>query len=78
MAKKVMYPEIQKEMNRRGETQSDLAKLLGLDVSQISRKLRGEIQWTLGDAEVLCLHYSNRDFWELMRKEKNDEKTLEN
>ena len=73
-----MYPEIQKEMNRRGETQSDLAKLLGLDVSQISRKLRGEIQWTLGDAEVLCLHYSNRDFWELMRKEKNDEKTLEN
>ena len=73
-----MYPEIQKEMKRRGETQSDLAKILGLKVSSISRKLRGERQWTLEDAEVMCLHYSNRDFWELMRKEKNDEKTLEN
>lgn len=69
MAKKVMYPEIQKEMNRRGETQSDLAKILGLKVSSISRKLRGERQWTLEDAEVMCLHYSNREFWELFRKD---------
>ena len=73
MAKKVMFPEIELEMEKRGETRQDLAKLLELDVSQISRKLRGEIQWSIGDIEVLIAHYC-RDFYELFRKEKEEGK----
>jgi transcriptional regulator with XRE-family HTH domain len=54
-------------MERRGESQADLARLLELDRSQVSRKLSGDIQWTIGDIEVMTLHY-NKDFWELFRK----------
>ena len=68
-----MFPEIAAEMKRRGETQKDLAKLLQLDVSQISRKLRGEVQWTIGDVEVICLHYSNIEFLKLFRKIREEE-----
>ena len=74
MAKSVMFPVIAAEMKRRGETQKDLARILDLDISQISRKLRGEIQWTIGDVEVICLHYSNKDFLELFRKNTKEEK----
>jgi transcriptional regulator with XRE-family HTH domain len=73
-----MFPVIASEMKKRGETQQDLARLLQLDVSQISRKLRGEIDWSIGDAEVMCLHYSNREFLELFRKEVNENETMEN
>lgn len=67
MEKFVLFPEIVAEMERRGETQSDLARILQLDRSQVGRKLKGEIQWSIGDIEVLTLHY-NKDFWELFRK----------
>lgn len=67
MEKFVLFPEIVSEMKRRGETQSDLARILQLDVSQVCRKLKGEVQWTIGDIEVMTLHY-NKDFWELFRK----------
>ena len=74
MKKFVLFPEIVAEMERRGETRKDLARLLELDVSQITRKLNGDIQWTIGDIEVMTLHY-NKDFWELFRKNKKvDEK----
>ena len=63
----MLFPEIVAEMERRGETRKDLARLLELDVSQITRKLNGDIQWTIGDIEVMTLHY-NKDFWELFKK----------
>ncbi len=72
MEKFVLFPEIVAEMERRGETRKDLARLLELDVSQITRKLNGDIQWTIGDIEVMTLHY-NKDFWELFRKNKKEE-----
>lgn len=65
---KIIYPEVKKKMELNGEKNKDLAKLLDLDVSQISRKLRGEISWTFGDALILCKHY-NTDIYELFRKE---------
>ncbi len=67
MKKFVLFPEIVAEMERRGESRKDLAKLLELDVSQVTRKLNGDIQWTIGDIEVMTLHYG-KDFWELFRK----------
>lgn len=72
LEKFVLFPEIVAEMERRGETRKDLARLLELDVSQITRKLNGDIQWTIGDIEVMTLHY-NKDFWELFRKNKKEE-----
>lgn len=69
----MLFPEIVAEMERRGETRKDLARLLELDVSQITRKLNGDIQWTIGDIEVMTLHY-NKDFWELFRKSKKESK----
>lgn len=73
MKKFVLFPEIVAEMERRGESRKDLAKLLELDVSQVTRKLNGDIQWTIGDIEVMTLHYS-KDFWELFRKNIKEEK----
>jgi len=72
LKKKVLFPEIISEMKKRGETQEDLGKLLDLDRSNISRKLNGEIQWTIGDIEVMILHY-DKDFWELFRRNKKEE-----
>ena len=72
MKKFVLFPEIVKEMERRGETQDDLARLLQLDRSIISKKLSGVVQWTIGDIEVMTLHY-NKDFWELFRKNIKEE-----
>ena len=73
MEKFVLFPEIVAEMERRGESRKDLARLLELDVSQITRKLNGNIQWTIGDIEVMTLHY-NKDFWELFRKNKKEDR----
>ena len=68
MSKKiVMFPEIAAQMARKGETQEDVAKLLGLDRSQVSRKLAGHVEWSIGDIEILCNHY-NIDFWELFKR----------
>lgn len=72
MAKFVLFPEIVAEMERRGETQADLARLLELDRTQVSRKLSGAIQWSIGDIEVMTLHYG-KDFWELFRKNKKED-----
>lgn len=72
MARKAIFPEIVSEMKKRGETRQDLARLLELDVSQITRKLNGDIQWSFSDIEVMCLHYC-KDFYELFRKEKKEE-----
>lgn len=72
MAKFVLFPEIVAEMERRGESRKDLARLLELDVSQVTRKLNGNIQWTIGDIEVMTLHYG-KDFWELFRKNKKED-----
>lgn len=75
MRRFILFPEIEAEMIRRNETQQDIANLLKLDRTQVSRKLKGTIQWTIGDIEVLTNHYQ-KDFWELFRK--NERRTNEN
>lgn len=66
--KKSIFPEITKEMANRNETLQDIANLLQKDVSQISRKLTGYIDWSIEEAKILCKHY-NMKFEKLFRKE---------
>ena len=73
MKKFIIFPEIELEMEKRGETQEDLAKILELDRTQVCRKLSGDVQWSIGDIEVMTHHY-NKDFWELFRRNKKEDK----
>lgn len=66
--KKSIFPEITKEMANRNETLQDIADLLQKDISQISRKLTGYIDWSIEEAKILCKHY-NMEFEKLFRKE---------
>ena len=65
------FPEIVNQMKLRGEKLLDMVKLLGYkEKSQVSRRLSGEIEWSLGDIEIICEHY-DMDFYKLFkRKEK--------
>lgn len=65
--KKVKYPELVGEMAKNGDTQKSIAKLLGITYSSVSRRLSGEIDWTIGDIEKLC-KYFNKDYYELFKK----------
>ena len=63
-----MYPEILNQMKLHNEKQKDIAILLDLDISQVSRKLSGYIEFSLEEAKALCEHYK-MSFEELFRKE---------
>ena len=77
MRKKVtMFPELAAQMARKGETQDDLARLIGVDRTNISRRLTGQTEWTIGEVEILCNHY-NMDFWELFKRKENKNEVLE-
>ena len=74
--KKPKYPAIRVEMTKKGETLEDLAKILDLNISSVSQRIRGNTEWTIGEVEVLLKHY-NKDFWELfMEGEKNEKENI--
>lgn len=80
MARFVLYPNLLAEMARKGETTTDIGKLLKLDRSQVYRKLNGQAKWTIGDAEILYEHYGI-DMYTLFkknRKENKDENIIKN
>ena len=66
--KNTKFPEIVNQMTKRNERGYDLADLLKLDNSQISRKLSGKVEWTYKDIKALCKHY-NMKFEKLFREE---------
>ena len=69
--KNTKFPEIVNQMNLHNEKLQDMVNLLGFkELSQISRRLSGEVQWTIGEVEILCKHY-NIDFWELFKRKEN-------
>lgn len=69
--KKTIYPELVNQMTLRNENLKFMVELLGLkEKSQITRRLSGEIEWTIGEVEILCKHY-NMDFWELFKRKEN-------
>jgi hypothetical protein len=69
--KNTIYPELVKQMKLHNENLMDISKLIGLNFKeQTSRRLTGEVEFTIGEVEILCKHY-NMDFWKLFkRKEK--------
>lgn len=67
MKKQSMFPEITKQMIERNEKQKDIAKLLDLDISQVSRKLSGHIDWSISDIQKLNKHYK-MDFEKLFKR----------
>lgn len=71
--KKAKYPVIREELKKRGETLKDLEKVLHIDKTNIGLRVRGERDWTIGEAEELC-KYFNKDFWDLFKEEDENEK----
>lgn len=69
--KNTKFPEIVNQMHQRKERLKDLVDLLGLtQLSQVSRRLSGQVDWTIGDIEIMCRHY-NMDFYELFRRKED-------
>ena len=69
--KNAIFPEIVNQMKKRNQTLKDVKDLLGLaDVSQVSKRLSGKLQWSIGDVEILCKYY-NIDFWKLFKRKEN-------
>lgn len=66
-----IYPELVKQMKLKKEKLKDIAELIGQNnLSQITRRLTGEVEWTIGEVEILCKHY-NMDFWKLFKRKEN-------
>lgn len=55
--KKEKYPRLIAEMEKKKETRKDIAMLIKKDPSQVSRRLKGEIGWTIPEAKKLVRHY---------------------
>lgn len=64
--KKVKYPELVAEMARHGEKQKDLADLLEITYSSVSRRLSGKKEWSISEIDKLCGHY-DKDYYELFK-----------
>ena len=65
--KKIKYPELAGEMAKHGDTQKSIAKLLDLSIPSFSRRLSGEVDWSIGEIETLCKHYK-KDYYELFKR----------
>lgn len=59
--KAVRYPNLLAEIARNGKSNSDVADLLALSPSSFSRRLKGEIDWTKSEIDILC-DYFNKSY----------------
>lgn len=66
--KKILYPGLVAEMAKHGDTQKTIASLLGMSVSNISVRLSGKKDWSIGEIEKICDFYK-KDFYELFTRE---------
>lgn len=62
----VKYPELEAEMAKRGHSQKDLSKIVGLNEGSISRRLSGEKEWKLSEILKVCEAYG-KSFYELFK-----------
>lgn len=58
MSRHVVFPELEAAMARNGDRQVDLAALLGLSVSQVSRRLSGAVEWNDSEIRKVCERYA--------------------
>lgn len=65
--KKIIFPELIGEMAKRGDTQKTLAELLDLPCASISRRLSGEIEWSISEVDKVCEYYK-KGYYELFKR----------
>lgn len=66
--KKIKYPNLIGEMAKHGDTQKTLGDLLNITDSSVSRRLSGEIEWTISEIDIICEHYK-KNYYELFKGE---------
>lgn len=66
MGKIIKYPNLAAEIARKGETQQELANLLGISRPTVCYKLQGKVDWTIGEIEILCEHFQ-KDYYQLFK-----------
>ena len=54
-----MYYNLYAELMRKGWTQTDLAKFLGLTLSNVNMKLRGKQGWTIAQIKKVCREFDS-------------------
>jgi DNA-binding Xre family transcriptional regulator len=64
--KEIKYPNLILEIKRRGETQDDLSKILGITRATFNLKLQGKSEWTISEIEKICEHY-DMNYYELFK-----------
>lgn len=64
--KEIKYPNLILEIKRRGETQDNLSKLLGISRTTFNFKLQGKSEWTISEIEKICEHYE-MNYYELFK-----------
>lgn len=64
--KEIKYPNLILEIKRRGETQDDLSKLLGIARTTVNFKISGKREWTISEIEAICNHYE-KNYYELFK-----------
>lgn len=57
MSRTVVFPELEAAMAYAGDSQKDLAALLGVSIGQMSRRLSGAVEWRDGEIRQLCSRY---------------------
>lgn len=64
---KKTYANLRAEIARNGDTLNTLSEVLGVSVGSISKRLSGDIEWTISEIKILCDRY-NKSFEELFEK----------
>ena len=64
--KKRKYPGLIAELATTGETQKQLAGVIGITPMALSNKMTGKSQFTIGEVETICEHYK-KNYYELFR-----------
>lgn len=52
------------EMAKYGDDQNSIADLLGLGSSAVSRRFSGEVEWSIGEVDIICYYYG-KSYYEL-------------
>lgn len=74
--KNTIYPELVNQMKLHKQGLQEVADLLNIKYKeQISRRLSGKVEWTIGEVETLCNYY-NMGFWELFRRKENKNENI--
>lgn len=62
--KVIHFPALMGIMASNGETYQTLADLLGISASAISRRMNGDVDWSLHEVKAICEHYG-KSYYEL-------------